>query len=169
MKEHKDRAHRSGGALRLDLALTRIKPQGSWKTAWRPVQKASGVKARIHDLRHHANTVMVKSGTPIPTLKAITGHLTEAMVGHPTHIRDDTTKSSGGLEIQRDGHPVRRTLPYPETIPHSCWKMMGMKSVSCRFHWSGRADLNCRPLAPQAYRQFDQSVRQGWPTMAILA
>lgn len=74
--------------------VNRSKPLGSWKTAWRSVQKASGVKARIHDLRHHANTVMVESGTPIPTLKAITGHLTDAMVEHYTHIRDDARRKA---------------------------------------------------------------------------
>jgi integrase len=68
------------------------KPLGSWKKSWASVQKEAGVTARIHDLRHHANTVMVESGTPIPTLKSITGHLTDEMVEHYTHIRDEAKR-----------------------------------------------------------------------------
>lgn len=57
-------------------------------------QKATGIKARIHDLRHHANTVMVESGTPIPTLKSITGHMTQEMVEHYTHVRDEAKRKA---------------------------------------------------------------------------
>jgi integrase len=70
------------------------KPLGTWKKSWASSQKAASVKARIHDLRHHANTLMVESGTPISTLKAITGHMTSEMVEHYSHIRDEAKRKA---------------------------------------------------------------------------
>lgn len=74
--------------------VDKSKPLGSWKTAWRTALKAAGVKARIHDLRHHANTVMIESGVPLQTLKSITGHLTDEMAEHYTHIRDEARRKA---------------------------------------------------------------------------
>jgi integrase len=66
----------------------------TWKKSWASAQKAAGVKARIHDLRHHANTVMVEAETPLSTLKTITGHVTDEMVEHYTHVRDEAKRKA---------------------------------------------------------------------------
>jgi integrase len=80
------------------------KPLGTWKKSWATAQKVAGIKARIHDLRHHANTVMVESGTPISTLKSITGHMTQEMVEHYTHVRDEAKrKAVEALDTANDG------------------------------------------------------------------
>jgi integrase len=81
------------------------KAPGTWKKSWASAQTAAGVKARVHDLRHHANTVMVESGTPISTLKSITGHMTAEMVEHHTHVRDEAKRKAGW----NDGAFERRT------------------------------------------------------------
>jgi integrase len=80
------------------------KPLGSWKRSWASAQKAAGIAARIHDLRHHANTVMVELGTSISALKSITGHLTDEMVEHYTHIRDEAKrKAVEALDVANGG------------------------------------------------------------------
>jgi integrase len=80
------------------------KPVGSWKKSWASAQKAAGVTARIHDLRHRASTVMVENGTPVSTLKTITGHLTDEMVEHYTHIRDEARrKAVDALDMANGG------------------------------------------------------------------
>lgn len=70
------------------------KPVGSWKKSWATVQKAAGVQARIHDLRHHANTVMAESGIPLSTLKAVAGWMTSEMAEHYSHIRDEAKRKA---------------------------------------------------------------------------
>lgn len=37
---------------------------------------------------------MVESGTPITTLKSITGHMTAEMVEHYSHIRDEAKRKA---------------------------------------------------------------------------
>jgi integrase len=70
------------------------KPVGTWKKSWASAQKAAGVKARIHDLRHHANTIMAEAGVPISTLKSISGWMTTEMSEHYTHVRDTSKRKA---------------------------------------------------------------------------
>lgn len=62
--------------------------QKSWRTAWRNLTDAAGLKGfRFHDLRHTAITELAEAGTPDATLKAIAGHLTTQMLEHYSHVR----------------------------------------------------------------------------------
>jgi integrase len=62
--------------------------QKTWRTAWRTLTKAAGLKGlRFHDLRHHAITRLAEAGVPEQTLKAIAGHVSTEMLEHYSHIR----------------------------------------------------------------------------------
>jgi integrase len=77
--------------------------QKSWRTAWRRLTEAAGLKGfRFHDLRHTAITELAEAGAPDATLKAIAGHLTGKMLEHYSHVRmqakrDALEKLSSGL------------------------------------------------------------------------
>jgi integrase len=83
------------------------KPLGSWKTAWKTAQAEAGVQARIHDLRHHAITILAESQTPISTIKAISGHLSSKMVEHYSHVRDEARRKAVDLLDSADGRAVQ--------------------------------------------------------------
>jgi integrase len=69
--------------------------QKSWRTAWRTLTKASGLKGlRFHDLRHHAITKLAEAGVPEQTLMAIAGHVTREMLEHYSHIRMQAKRSA---------------------------------------------------------------------------
>jgi integrase len=50
-----------------------LEPMGSIKTAWINAQKRSGVKCRIHDLRHTAVSRMQDEGVPLMQIAEIVG------------------------------------------------------------------------------------------------
>ena len=62
--------------------------QKSWRTAWRNLREAAGLKSfRFHDLRHTAITEMAEAGAPDATLMAIAGHMSRRMLEHYSHVR----------------------------------------------------------------------------------
>lgn len=62
--------------------------QKTWRTAWRTLTKAAGLKGlRFHDLRHHSITRLAEAGVPEQTLMAIAGHVSREMLEHYSHIR----------------------------------------------------------------------------------
>lgn len=83
------------------------KPLGSWKTAWKTAQSEAGVHARIHDLRHHAITILAESQTPISTIKAISGHMSAKMVEHYSHVRDEARRKAVELLDSLNERPVQ--------------------------------------------------------------
>ena len=69
--------------------------QKSWRTAWRSLTKAAGLKGfRFHDLRHTAITEMAEAGAADATLMAITGHLTREMLEHYSHVRMEAKRAA---------------------------------------------------------------------------
>ena len=64
------------------------RPQKTWRTAWRNLTRAAGLKGfRFHDLRHQAITELAEAGAPDATLMAIAGHLSREMLEHYSHVR----------------------------------------------------------------------------------
>ncbi|MEK7752930.1 MAG: site-specific integrase, partial [Acidobacteriota bacterium] len=64
------------------------RPQKGWRTAWRSLTRAAGLKGfRFHDLRHQAITELAESGAPDATLMAVAGHLSRQMMEHYSHVR----------------------------------------------------------------------------------
>lgn len=63
------------------------KPITSWRSAWRSILQTAGVKARFHDLRRCAVTVMAEKGLPDATIMAQVGTVSPEMMRHYSHIR----------------------------------------------------------------------------------
>ncbi len=100
------------------------KPSEGWRTAWRSLTRAvecpacgllqppgescaneqckaglRGVKSplaglRFHDLRHTAITKLAESQTSDSTVMAIAGHVSEAMLRHYSHIRQEAMRQA---------------------------------------------------------------------------
>ena len=70
------------------------KPQKSWRSAWRSLRKAAGLKhLRFHDLRHHAITELAESGDASEqTIMALAGHVSRQMLEHYSHVRLDAKR-----------------------------------------------------------------------------
>ncbi|MGI9071122.1 MAG: tyrosine-type recombinase/integrase [Bryobacteraceae bacterium] len=64
------------------------KPQRTWRTAWRSLTRAAGLKGlRFHDLRHQAITELAETGASDATLMAVAGHMSREMLEHYSHVR----------------------------------------------------------------------------------
>jgi integrase len=71
------------------------KHQKSWRTAWRSLTKAAGLKGfRFHDLRHQAITELAEAGASDATLQALAGHLSRRMMEHYSHVRMEAKKAA---------------------------------------------------------------------------
>ena len=69
--------------------------QKSWRTAWRSLTEAAGLKGfRFHDLRHQAITELAEAGTSDATLQALAGHLSRRMMEHYSHVRMAAKKTA---------------------------------------------------------------------------
>jgi integrase len=69
--------------------------QKSWRTAWRRLTEASGLKGfRFHDLRHQAITELSEAGASDATLQALAGHLSRRMMEHYSHVRMEAKKAA---------------------------------------------------------------------------
>jgi len=106
----------------------------------------AGLKGlRPHDLRHHAITSLAESLASEQTIMAIAGHVFREMLEHYRHIRlEAKRKALDSLDNVHSWHKCSK-----ERSPLENSKPANVLTV-LMLNWSGRADLNCRPLAPQA-------------------
>jgi integrase len=90
-----------------------LKPQKSWRTAWRKMTIAAGLKGfRFHDLRHQAITELAESGVADATLMGMAGHLSRKMMEHYSHVRMDAKRKAvavleSGLMQSANGSSAR--------------------------------------------------------------
>lgn len=63
------------------------KPMAGWRSAWRSILKEAGIKARFHDLRCTAVTIMTEAGLPDHTIMAQVGHVSPEMLKHYSRTR----------------------------------------------------------------------------------
>jgi integrase len=105
------------------------KPQRSWRTAWRQLTLAAGLKGlRFHDLRHHAITELAESQASDQTVMSIAGHVSPKMLSHYSHVRmeakraalDQLSSASRRLAAEEDATPegyvtthVTKAVPAP--------------------------------------------------------
>jgi integrase len=120
-------------------------PQKSWRSAWRSLRKAAGLKdLRFHDLRHHAITELAESQASESTIMSVAGHVSKQMLEHYSHIRLDAKRQAVEALSQRGktgGHVTNHvTNGVAEDLP---------ETATPRKDWSGREDLNLRPPGPE--------------------
>jgi len=123
-------------------------PQKSWRSAWRSLRKAAGLKdLRFHDLRHHAITELAESQASESTIMSVAGHVSKQMLEHYSHIRLDAKRQAVEALSQRGkptGHVTNHvTNGVTEDLP---------ETANQRKDWSGREDLNLRPPGPEFSR-----------------
>jgi integrase len=71
------------------------KPQKSWRTAWRALTQAAGLKGlRFHDLKHQCVTELAENGAPETTIMALAGHVSRRMMEHYSHIRMEAKRKA---------------------------------------------------------------------------
>ena len=67
----------------------------TWRTAWRTITKEAGLPGlRFHDLRHHAITRLAESGAPEQTIMALAGHVSQEMLAHYSHVRQQSKRQA---------------------------------------------------------------------------
>jgi integrase len=120
-------------------------PQKSWRSAWRSLRKAAGLRhLRFHDLRHHAITELAESDASEQTIMSVAGHVSRQMLEHYSHVRMQAKRravemlsQSGKANGYVTNHVTRRVRDDVR------------ESVTERKDWSGREDLNLRPPGPE--------------------
>jgi len=125
--------------------------QKSWRSAWRSLRRTAGIAAlRFHDPRHHAITELAESQASDATIMAIAGHVSRQMLEHYSHVRLDLKRKALDRLSTRRGNSEHKPIGYDTNYDTNQPSGEGKHNASYGKEWSGRADLNCRPLAPQA-------------------
>jgi integrase len=71
------------------------RPQKTWRTAWRNLTSAAGLKGlRFHDLRHQCITELLEGGAPEAAVLSIAGHVSRKMMEHYSHIRMEAKRKA---------------------------------------------------------------------------
>ena len=79
------------------------KPCTSFKTVWRKIREAAGVKGRWHDNRHTFITGLAESGEASDqTIMDIAGHVSKRMLKHYSHIRMEAKRRAVASLIPND-------------------------------------------------------------------
>ena len=72
-----------------------MRPQKTWRTAWRNLTRAAGLKGlRFHDLRHQCITELLEGGAPEAAALSIAGHVSRKMMEHYSHIRTEAKRKA---------------------------------------------------------------------------
>jgi integrase len=77
------------------LHIDATRPQRTWRTSWRNLTRAAGLKGlRFHDLRHLCVTELLESGAPEAAVLSIAGHVSRKMMEHYSHIRMEAKRKA---------------------------------------------------------------------------
>jgi integrase len=94
---------------------TRAMSNSGVKKPWELLRRAAGVPwLRIHDLRHTAITRLAESGTPIPVIMSMAGHMSRRMLQHYTQISEHAQRAA--IQAAYSG-TIYRTEPQPQKRP----------------------------------------------------
>jgi integrase len=114
--------------------------QKSWRTAWRKLTQAAGVKGfRFHDCRHHAITELAESQASDATIMALAGHVSRKMLEHYSHVRQEAKRDAvnvlsakrpmkptiGGYDTNNDTNPILDGQVQPYIVE----KMVGTRRL----------------------------------------
>jgi integrase len=78
-----------------------MRPIRDVKRAWGTLRRVSGVRCRMHDLRHTFATRMAENGVPEGTMLAMLGHMSRAMLERYSHVRMTAKRAAvEGLTLQ---------------------------------------------------------------------
>ena len=102
------------------------RPMGSWKVAWKNIQRTAGIKCRFHDLRHSAVTRLLEAGASFPLVAEILGwsaSTTYIMIKRYGHIQIDVKRRA--MDAMRGADPAQggaqnRAQPLPTQSGKVC-------------------------------------------------
>jgi integrase len=78
-----------------NLQIDATRPQKTWRTAWRKITVAAGLKGlRFHDLRHQCVTELLEGGAAEAAVLSIAGHVSRKMMEHYSHIRMEAKRKA---------------------------------------------------------------------------
>ena len=90
--------------------------QRTWRTAWRALTRAAGLRGlRFHDLRHNFITKLGEAGVPIQVAMSLAGHMSPEMSRHCTHISDRAVRRA--VDAISSEWPPLATLQLQSPIP----------------------------------------------------
>ena len=120
--------------------------------------KAIPRHVRFHDLRHTTATLLVKQGVPLAIVQRLMRHSDPALTaGIYGHLDLEDMRRGIDLLTFKEGGPHGSDCPGPapvlRLIPGQKNKALDAPGIPANdegLGWSGRQDLNLRPLAPQA-------------------
>ena len=70
------------------------RPALALKTAWTSIRKATGVKCRLHDMRHSFATKLGEAGISESVMLDLLGHVSPAMLRRYSHIRESARRAA---------------------------------------------------------------------------
>ena len=77
------------------LRIDGTRPQKTWRTSWRKLTRAAGLKGlRFHDLRHQCITELLEAGAPEAAVLSIAGHVSRKMMEHYSHVRMEAKRKA---------------------------------------------------------------------------
>jgi len=79
--------------------------------AWDELRKDTGVRCRLHDLRHTYATKLAENGVPESTMLALLGHMSRTMLERYSHIRMAAKREAAA------GVRLHGTAPNSEAVP----------------------------------------------------
>jgi integrase len=95
------------------------KPMTGVKHAWEGLRKDSGVRCRLHDLRHTFATRLAENGVPESTMLSLMGHMSRAMLERYSHIRMAAKRTAvAGVSLRQRPTP-ENLLAVPGNVPVS--------------------------------------------------
>jgi integrase len=110
--------------------------QKSWRTAWRSLTRAAGVKGfRFHDCRHHAITELAESQASDSTIMALAGHVSRKMLDHYSHVRQEAKREAVNMLSEKrpnnaqtrgyDTNSDTNRIPSEQVPPYVIENMVG--------------------------------------------
>jgi integrase len=86
---------------------------------WDELRKDTGVKCRLHDLRHTFATKLAENGVPESTMLALMGHMSRAMLERYSHIRMAAKRDAvAGVRLHDDaGKAPKNSEAVPVKVP----------------------------------------------------
>jgi len=131
-------------------------------------------KLRFYDLRHTHATLLRKAGVDLGAVQRTLGHsspeITAGVYDHSDveDFRDEVERALTFAGPARDSAPVMQTAGMGESEGPGA---SAFARNSGAFRWSGRLDLNQRPLAPQRRTPRVQNVaplRKAWESLEVM-
>jgi len=112
----------------------------SWRSAWRCIRKASGLKSvRLHDGRHTAITTLAEKGLPDWVIQAQVGHVAPEMMKTYSHIRRQAlNQAAAALEPSSTTTPAPSDATRVSTQPRRHAKRVMSQSTSQSARGRGR-------------------------------